>query len=89
MDRIIQPAAEKSATANEAASAPAGFDVGDQYVYDAFFLAMLRWQMGDREGARVWYDRAVEWMACNSPYDQELDQFRAEAGALLRLRVAE
>jgi serine/threonine protein kinase/Tfp pilus assembly protein PilF len=50
---------------------------------DFFFLAMAHWQLGEKDQARQWYDRAVEWMDQNKPDDQELKRFRAEAEALL------
>jgi serine/threonine protein kinase/Tfp pilus assembly protein PilF len=52
---------------------------------DWFFLAMAHWQFGERDQARDWYDRAVEWMAKNRPRDGKLKRFRAEAAALLGL----
>jgi tetratricopeptide (TPR) repeat protein len=54
---------------------------------DWFFLAMARWQMGEREEARQWYDRAVRWMGENpSDFDDELRHFRAEAEELLQIK---
>jgi tetratricopeptide (TPR) repeat protein len=53
--------------------------------FDWFFLAMAHCQLGDKEGARKWYDRAVEWMRKNQPSDEQLRRFRAEAGVLLGL----
>jgi serine/threonine protein kinase/Tfp pilus assembly protein PilF len=50
---------------------------------DWFFLAMAHHRLGDREKARMWFDRAVEWMDKNKPLDEELRRFRAEAEALL------
>jgi tetratricopeptide (TPR) repeat protein len=50
---------------------------------DFFFLAMARWQLGDKEQAREWYDKAVAWMDKHDPRDAELLRFRAEAVALL------
>jgi serine/threonine protein kinase/tetratricopeptide (TPR) repeat protein len=59
---------------------------GDKHFsFNAFFLAMARWQLGDREEARTWYDRAVQWMDKNQPNNAELRRFRAEAGGLLEL----
>ncbi len=29
---------------------------------NAFFIAMSHWQLGNRDPARDWFDRAVEWM---------------------------
>jgi tetratricopeptide (TPR) repeat protein/sugar lactone lactonase YvrE len=55
---------------------------------DFFFLAMAHWQLGDKEQARTWYDRAVAWMEKNQPKNEELRRFRAEAAALLGLPPA-
>jgi len=46
---------------------------------------MAQRRLGDRDQARTWYDRAVEWMDKNEPQDDELKRFRAEAAALLGL----
>ena len=48
-----------------------------------FFLAMSHWQLGNKDEARQWYDRGVEWMEKNKPDDEELKRFRAEAEELL------
>jgi len=48
-----------------------------------FFLAMAHWQLGQKDEARQWYDKAVEWMEKNQPEDEELRRFRAEAAELL------
>jgi tetratricopeptide (TPR) repeat protein len=49
-----------------------------------FFLAMARWQLGDKEQARRWYGEAVAWMDKEKPpQDEELKRFRAEAAGLL------
>jgi tetratricopeptide (TPR) repeat protein len=50
---------------------------------DWFFLAMARWQLGDKDGARESYDQAVKWMETNAPENKELIRFRAEAAELL------
>jgi tetratricopeptide (TPR) repeat protein len=50
---------------------------------DWFFLAMAHWQLGDREKARQWYERAVRRMDKNRPWNAELRRFRTEAAALL------
>ncbi len=39
---------------------------------DWFFLAMARWQLGDKTDSRKWYDRAVPWMEKNQPGNAEL-----------------
>jgi WD40 repeat protein/tetratricopeptide (TPR) repeat protein len=54
--------------------------------FDWFFLAMAHWQLGEKEEARKWYDKAVAWMTKNQPKDQELIRFRAEAGELLGMK---
>jgi tetratricopeptide (TPR) repeat protein len=61
-----------------------GRDGGDSA--DFFFLAMAHWQLGEKEQARQWYDRAVAWMAKNRPQDEELKRFRAEATNLLGIK---
>jgi tetratricopeptide (TPR) repeat protein len=53
---------------------------------DWFFLAMAHWQLGAKEKAREWYDRAVQWMEKNQPNDEELRRFRAEAAELLGVK---
>ena len=50
---------------------------------DWFFLAMAHKQLGNREEARQWYDKAVACMQTNKPDDVQLHQFQAEAAALL------
>ena len=52
---------------------------------DWFFLAMAEWQMGDKDAARVWYDKAVNWMDTKQSDNEELLRFRAEAADLLGL----
>ena len=51
---------------------------------DWFFLAMAHWQLGEKDKARQWYDRAVEWMDKNEPMNEELRRFRNEAEELIR-----
>jgi tetratricopeptide (TPR) repeat protein len=51
--------------------------------FDWFFLAMAHWRLGNRDQARVWFNRAVEWMQRHRPHDDELCCFRAEAEAML------
>jgi tetratricopeptide (TPR) repeat protein len=52
---------------------------------DWFFLAMAHWQLGDKDKARTWLDKAAQWMERNKPRDVELRRFRAEAAALLQI----
>jgi serine/threonine protein kinase/WD40 repeat protein/Flp pilus assembly protein TadD len=54
--------------------------------YDAFLLAMARWQQGQRDEARRLYDQAVEWMKTVKPNDEELRRFRQEAAELLQIK---
>ena len=64
------------------------FAGGEQMRYvceDCFFLAMVNSQLGRKDEARRWYDRAVEWMEKNEPKDKDLRGFRAEAEELLRI----
>jgi tetratricopeptide (TPR) repeat protein len=51
-----------------------------------FLLAMAHWQEGDRDQARQWYDRAVQWMEKNKPGFEELRHIQAEATALLGIK---
>jgi serine/threonine protein kinase/Flp pilus assembly protein TadD len=48
-----------------------------------FFLAMARWQLGEKDLARQAYGRAVEWMEKYHPKNEELRRLRAEAAELL------
>jgi len=51
-----------------------------------FPLAMAHWQLGEKDKAREFYDRAVQWMEKNRPNNKELRRFRAEAAELLELK---
>jgi Flp pilus assembly protein TadD len=51
-----------------------------------FFLSMAHWQLGNKDEARRWYDRAVEWMDRNKPDDEELRRFRAEAAERMGIK---
>src|SRR5205823_1316215 len=52
--------------------------------FDWFFLAMAHWQLGEKEQAKKWYEKAVVWTEKNNPKDEELKCFRSEAKALLQ-----
>jgi Flp pilus assembly protein TadD/serine/threonine protein kinase len=52
-----------------------------------FFLAMAHWKLGEKEEARTWFDRAVQWMDKNQPGNEELGRFRAEAAELLGMKA--
>jgi tetratricopeptide (TPR) repeat protein len=53
---------------------------------DWFFLALAEWQRGNKDKARDWYDKAVEWMQKNARDNEELKRFSAEARELLGIR---
>jgi tetratricopeptide (TPR) repeat protein/tRNA A-37 threonylcarbamoyl transferase component Bud32 len=55
--------------------------------FDWFFLAMAHWQLGRKEQARQWYDKAVSWEAKHQLQSDELSRFRAEAEELLQIRA--
>jgi tetratricopeptide (TPR) repeat protein len=50
---------------------------------DWFLLAMAEWQSGNRDAAREWYEKALDWMENHRPADKELIHVRDEATALL------
>ena len=56
--------------------------------FDWFFLAMAHWQLDHKQEARVWYDKAVEWMDKHQPKNGELMRFCAEADELLGISKA-
>ena len=45
---------------------------GQHVAFNAFFLAMACWQVGQEDEARTWYDKAVAWMEKHGPKDKEL-----------------
>lgn len=60
--------------------------------FDFFFLAMAHWQLGDKDKAQKWHEKAVQWMQKNEEalkkdpmHDEELRRFRAEADELLKI----
>jgi hypothetical protein len=60
--------------------------------FDTFFLAMAHWRLDEKEKARQWYDRAVQWMeknkdqlGGNKQWLEELRRFRAEAKERLKM----
>jgi tetratricopeptide (TPR) repeat protein len=59
---------------------------GNMLSFNAFFLGIAQWQLGDKKDARTWYDKAVQWMDKNQPKDEELIRFRAEAEKVLELK---
>ena len=52
---------------------------------DWFFLALAHWQLGEKEQARTWFDKAVAWTKEKQPKNAELLQFWNEAAKLLAL----
>jgi hypothetical protein len=58
---------------------------GSEFGFNAFFLAMAHWQIGHKDEARRWYEKAVSWMEKSKPNDDELRRFRAEATTVLGL----
>jgi tetratricopeptide (TPR) repeat protein len=50
---------------------------------DFFYLAMAHWQLGEKDQARQWYDKAVQWTDKNEPRNEGLRLYRTEAAALL------
>jgi tetratricopeptide (TPR) repeat protein len=57
---------------------------GSEFGFNALFLAMARWQLGQRDQADRLYDEAVGWAEKSKPNDDELRRFRIEAGKLLQ-----
>jgi uncharacterized protein HemY len=56
---------------------------------DWFFLAMAHQQLGSKDVARKWYDRALAWTQSDGKalvgQNDEMHRFRAEAAELLGL----
>ena len=44
---------------------------------------MAHWQLGDKDNAREWFAKAVQWMENGIKDNAETKRFRAEAAALL------
>jgi serine/threonine protein kinase/Flp pilus assembly protein TadD len=60
---------------------PKGGDAGQW-----FGLAAAHARLGEKEEARRWYDRAVQWMEKHMPDHDELRRFRAEAEQALGVK---
>jgi tetratricopeptide (TPR) repeat protein len=56
---------------------------GEDISPNVFFLATAHWHLGDKEEARRWYDKAVDWMDKHKSNDKDLARFRAEAAKLI------
>jgi hypothetical protein len=41
--------------------------------------------LGEKDVARKWYDKAVDWMEKNEPNNREFGRFRTEAEELLKI----
>lgn len=50
-----------------------------------FGLAVDYWQMGDKDNARKWYAKGVEWMEKNAPQDESFLRYRSEVEKILQL----
>ncbi len=57
---------------------------GQELSFNAFFLAMAHWRLGNQEEAHKWQDQAVQWMDKNKPQNEELLRFRTETAELLK-----
>jgi tetratricopeptide (TPR) repeat protein len=53
--------------------------------YDRFVMAMALWQVGEKDQARAWFDKAVAWTKEKGRNDKELLQLWREAAELLAL----
>ena len=54
--------------------------------FNAFFLAMAHWRLGEKDKAPQWLGKGVRWMEKNLPDDEELRRFRSEAEELLGVK---
>jgi tetratricopeptide (TPR) repeat protein len=61
--------------------------------FDWFFLAMAEWQLGNKDAARDWYDKAGQWINANQKalernqgHVEELKRFRTEAKDVLGIK---
>jgi tetratricopeptide (TPR) repeat protein/tRNA A-37 threonylcarbamoyl transferase component Bud32 len=52
--------------------------------YEWLFLAMVHHELGERDEARRWFGKSVEWMTQLKTPDPYLEQFRREAEARLK-----
>jgi tetratricopeptide (TPR) repeat protein len=50
---------------------------------DWFFVAMAHWQLGRREEARTWHNKAIVWIEQNQPASDELQRLRAVATGVI------
>ena len=54
--------------------------------YQWFYVAMAHHQLGDKEAARTWFDRAVQWMEKGAPENEILRRSRLEAEEVLEIK---
>jgi tetratricopeptide (TPR) repeat protein len=64
-----------------------GLDKGEAHSNDWFYLAMARWQLGDRQQAQKYYSQAVEGMEKDKPQDDGVRRLQAEAAELLGIKT--
>jgi uncharacterized protein HemY len=69
---------EAVAALEKAMRLSSGGDAGDW-----LFLALAHWQLGHKDKAGAYYQKAARWMDQKRPERPELRRFRAEAAALL------
>ena len=50
---------------------------------DWFFLAMAHWQLDQKQDARIWLSKAIEWADAHAKNSAEIQGFRAEAEKLI------
>jgi tetratricopeptide (TPR) repeat protein len=60
-----------------------------EHGYDLFFLALAYCQLGEKDEARQWYQKAVDWMEHNKPEEEGLGRFRDEAAKRMNVREKE
>ena len=58
-------------------------ELGTDSVVEWLFMAMARVKLGQSEEARVWYDRAREWIGTHTSEDEKLMRFEAQAREVL------
>jgi serine/threonine protein kinase/WD40 repeat protein len=60
---------------------------GQHLAFNAYFLSMAHWKLGETDKALQLYTQGVSWTEKNRPSDEELRRFRAEAEELLGIRA--